>query len=50
MRRVKSAPANLASMSNNKKDTPNCKTTYNNLPLFISSKNIESKKLSSFHK
>ena len=43
MRRVKSAPANLASMSNNKKDTPNCKTTYNNLPLFISSKNIESK-------
>ena len=43
MRRVKSAPANLASMSNNKKDTPNCKINYNSLPLFISSKNIESK-------
>ena len=47
MRRVKSAPANLASMSNNKKDTPNHKTNYNNLPLFISSKNIESKNIES---
>ena len=43
MRRVKSAPANLASMSNNKKEVIKYKTNHNNLPLFISSKNIESK-------